>query len=435
MNVQVSKSDVWGTAEAPPSKSYTHRAIVIGSLGHYAKITGPLLSADTLATVDACRAFGADVRVVGDVIEIAGVIGRPKVPDDVIDARGRPKVPDDVIDAKNSGTTLRLGMSVAALADGATVLTGDGSLRRRPNGPLIKALNELGAVCYSTRGTGAAPLVVHGVMEGGKVNIAGDVSSQFISSLLIACPFAKNDTRLDIEGELKSRPYVEVTVEMLAAAGCRVEAGPSQFAVPGGQDYDLKAYRVPGDFSSAAYLLAAAAITRSKVTVSNLFESKQGDAAILEYLLDMGANVHWDTDGGTVTVDGGDLHGIDLDAGNTPDLVPTLAVIGACASGTTNIENAEHVRYKETDRLRAITAELRKMGAQIEERQDGLTVTGGPLKGAAVDGYDDHRIVMSLAVAGLAAEGTTTISTAESVAISYPGFFDDLKKLGAKVLV
>jgi 3-phosphoshikimate 1-carboxyvinyltransferase len=421
MNARVSKSDVWGTVEAPPSKSYTHRALVIGSLGHYAKITKPLLSADTLATVDACRAFGAEVRISGETVEIAGVIGRPKVP-------------EDVIDAKNSGTTLRLCMSVAALADGATVFTGDSSLRRRPNGPLIKALNELDAVCYSTRGTGAAPIVVHGVMGGGRARIKGDVSSQFISSLLISCPFAKHDTLIEIEGELKSRPYIEVTLEMLEAAGCSVASGHREFSIPSGQDYDLKSYRVPGDFSSAAYPMAAAAVTGSKVVVNNLFESRQGDAAILEYLLDMGANVFWDEEKGAVTVEGGSLSGIDVDAGATPDLVPTLAVLGAYASGTTTISNAGHVRYKETDRLHAIAVELRKMGADIEEKEDGLIVRGGaPLHGAEVDGYDDHRIVMSLAVAALGAEGDTAIGTAESVSISYPGFFDDLKRLGAKV--
>lgn len=421
MNVQVSKSDVWGTVEAPPSKSYSHRAFVIGSMGHYAKITKPLLSADTLATIDACRAFGAEIKIEGDTVEIAGIIGKPKVP-------------DNVVDAKNSGTTLRLCMSVAALADGATVFTGDGSLRRRPNGPLIKALNELNAVCYSTRGTGTAPIVVHGIMDGGKARIKGDVSSQFISSLLISCPFAKNDTIIEIEGELKSRPYIDVTLEMLETAGCRIASNYREFSIPAGQDYDLKAYRVPGDFSSAAYPLAAAAITKSKVTVNNLFESKQGDAAILEYLLDMGANIFWDEKKGAVTAEGGELHGIDVDAGATPDLVPTLAVLGAYASGTTTINNAEHVRYKETDRLHAIATELKKMGADITEKADGLVIHGGkPLKGATVDGYDDHRIVMSLAIAALAAEGTTSIGTAESVSISYPGFFDDMKRLGAKV--
>jgi 3-phosphoshikimate 1-carboxyvinyltransferase len=424
MIARISKSDVWGSVEAPPSKSYTHRAIAIGSMGHYAKITRPLLSADTLATVAACKAFGADVRVSegGDTVEIAGIIGKPRVP-------------EDVVDAKNSGTTLRLCSSIAALADGATVFTGDSSLRKRPNGPLIKALNDLGAVCYSTRGTGTAPLVIHGVMKGGRISINGGISSQFISSLLISCPFAKADSTIMIEGSLKSRPYVEVTVEMLEQAGCKVETNYEEFHIPGCQDYNLGEYRVPGDFSSASYPLAAAAITGSKVTVGNLFPSKQGDAAILEYLLDMGANVFWNEEKGTVTVGGGDLHGIDIDAGQTPDLVPTLAVLGACADGITHINNAEHVRYKETDRLRAITTELRKMGAEIEERQDGLTIRGGPLHGAAVEGYDDHRIVMSLAIAGLVAEGSTTIGTAESVSISYPGFFDDLKKLGAKVIV
>lgn len=420
MIAKVSKSDVWGSVEAPPSKSYTHRAIAIGSMGHYAKITKPLLSADTLATIDACRAFGAEIRMVDDEVEIAGVIGKPKVPENVVDAR-------------NSGTTLRLCMSIAALADGATVFTGDHSLRKRPNGPLIKALNDLGAVCYSTRGTGSAPIVVHGIMNGGKIAVDGGVSSQFISSLLISAPFAGNDTTIVIKGELKSRPYVEVTMEMLEKAGCRVATNYEEFSIPCCQDYDLKSYRVPGDFSSASYPLAAAAVTGSKVTVNNLFESKQGDAAILEYLLDMGANVFWDEEKGSVTVEGGELHGIDVDVGATPDLTPTLAVLGALAEGTTHINNAEHVRFKETDRLRAITVELRKMGADIEERQDGLTIKGGTLKGATVDGYDDHRIVMALAVAGLAARGTTKISTAESVDISYPAFFNDLKKLGAKV--
>ena len=178
MIAKVSSSGAWGSVEAPPSKSYTHRAIVIGSLGKYAKIEKPLLSADTLATVAACRALGAEISVKDDVIEIAGVIGKPRVP-------------EDVINAANSGTTLRLCSSMAALADGGTVFTGDASLRTRPNGPLIKALNDLGAVCYSTRGTGTAPIVIHGVLKGGNITINGGISSQFISSLLISCPFAK----------------------------------------------------------------------------------------------------------------------------------------------------------------------------------------------------------------------------------------------------
>jgi 3-phosphoshikimate 1-carboxyvinyltransferase len=419
MIAKIKKSEVWGEVEAPPSKSYTHRSIVIGSLGRYSKIERPLLSADTLATVGACRALGAEIDVKDDVVEIAGVIGNPRVP-------------DDVINAANSGTTLRLCMSMAALADGATVFTGDASLRKRPNGPLIKALNDLGAVCYSTRDNGLAPIAVLGKMNGGNISIDGGISSQFISSLLISCPFAKKDTTLEINGELKSRPYVEVTLEMMEKAGGHVSTDFREFRIPSDQEYDLKSYRIPGDFSSASYMLAAGALA-GKVTVNNLFESKQGDAAIMENLLDMGANVYWDTAKGSVTVEQAELRGIEIDVGATPDLVPTLAVLGACARGTTHIINAAHVRYKETDRLHAMATELTKMGVDITEEPDGLLITGGKLKGAQVDGYDDHRIVMALSLAGMMATGTTDITTAESVDISYPKFFNDLKRLGAKV--
>jgi len=419
MIAKVKKSEVYGEVEAPPSKSYTHRSIVIGSLGHYSRIERPLLSADTMATVGACRAMGAEIDVRDDYLEIAGVIGRPKVP-------------DDVVNAANSGTTLRLCLSMAALADGATVFTGDGSLRSRPNGPLIKALNDLGSICFSTRHNGRAPVVVQGPMKGGEIFIEGGVSSQFISSLLISCPFARRDTAINIKGELKSKPYVEVTLEMMEKAGGKVSTDFKEFRIESDQDYSLKSYRVPGDFSSASYMLAAGALA-GKVTVANLFESKQGDAAIMEYLLDMGANVYWDTEKGTVTVEQAGLRGIDIDAGATPDLVPTLAVLAACAKGTTHITNAAHVRYKETDRLHAMATELKKMGAAITEEPDGLIISGGRLKGAKVDGYDDHRIVMALAIAGMMATGTTSIDTAESVDISYPGFFADLKRIGAKV--
>jgi len=419
MIAKIKKSEVWGEVEAPPSKSYTHRSIVIGSLGRYSKIEKPLLSADTLATAGACRALGAEVAVKDDAVEIAGIIGKPRVP-------------DDVINAANSGTTLRLCSTMAALADGATVFTGDASLRRRPNGPLIKALNDLGAVCYSTRNNGLAPIVVHGILKGGDIAIDGGISSQFISSLLISCPFARNDTTLRINGELKSRPYVEVTLEMLEKAGAKVSTDFKEFHIPSDQEYDLKSYRVPGDFSSASYMLAAGALA-GKVTVANLFESKQGDAAIMENLLDMGANVYWDTAKGSVTVEQAELKGIEIDVGATPDLVPTLSVLGACATGTTHIVNAAHVRYKETDRLHAMATELKKMDVDITEEPDGLLIKGGKLKGAQVDGYDDHRIVMALAVAGLMASGTTTITTAEAVDISYPAFFNDLKRLGARV--
>jgi 3-phosphoshikimate 1-carboxyvinyltransferase len=269
------------------------------------------------------------------------------------------------------------------------------------------------------------------------VDISGSISSQFISALLIACPLKESSTTLSIIGKLKSRPYVDVTIEMLELAGIKIQTdneNGNKFIIPGKQKYDFKDYTIPGDFSSASYLLAAAAMTDgSELTVKNLFPSKQGDKLIIEVLDRMGADIIWDKETGTVTIKGGRrLKAIIFDAGATPDLVPTVAVLASVAEGISRIENAEHVRYKETDRLRALAVELPKLGVKLKEEKDSLTITGGNLHGAAVHGWDDHRIVMSLAVAGMVA-GDTTIDTAESVSISYPDFFKDLSSLGTKI--
>jgi 3-phosphoshikimate 1-carboxyvinyltransferase len=368
--------------------------------------------------------FGASIDQKGDDLFIQGV-------------NGKPKVPDDVIDAANSGTTLRFMTAIATLTDGITVLTGDASLRTRPNGPLLEVLNRLGVKAFSTRGNEKAPIVVKGGLGGAIVKIDGSISSQFISALLIACPLAENSTTLSIVGELKSKPYVDVTLEMVELAGVKIHTDDNNgtgFIIPGKQKYNLKEYTIPGDFSSASYLLASAAmIEGSEVTVKNLFPSKQGDLVIIETLERMGADITWDREAGKVTVRGGKpLKAITFDAGATPDLVPTVAVLASVAEGTSRIENAEHVRYKETDRLRALAIELPKFGVILKEEKDSLTITGGELKGAAVHGWDDHRIVMSLAIAGMVA-GNTIIDTTESVSISYPDFFKDLSNLGAKI--
>ncbi len=424
MRVFISKSSVKGEVFAPPSKSYTHRAITLAALSRESIIYRPLLSADTLATIRASQLFGASIESKEDRLIVHG-------------ANGKPHVPDNVIDAANSGTTLRFMTAIAALTDGITVLTGDSSLRTRPNGPLLKVLNQLGASVCSTRRNEKAPLVVKGGLEGKEVSIDGSISSQFISALLIACPLAENSTILSIIGKLKSRPYVDVTIEMLELAGVKIHTDDNngtKFIIPGKQKYDLKEYTIPGDFSSASYLLAAAAITDgSEVTVKNLFPSEQGDKVIIETLKQMGADIVWDRDTGIVTVRGGrKLKAITFDAGATPDLVPTVAVLAAVAEGTSRIENAEHVRYKETDRLHALATELPKLGVQLKEEKDSLTITGGKLKGASVHGWDDHRIVMSLVLAGMVA-GNTTVDTTESVAISYPDFFKDMSRLGVKI--
>ncbi|MCQ1536493.1 3-phosphoshikimate 1-carboxyvinyltransferase [Methanosarcina sp. KYL-1] len=424
MRVSIDKSSIKGEVFAPPSKSYTHRAVALGALSKESVIHRPLISADTLATIRACEMFGADIERDGDTLRIRGV-------------NGKPGVPDDVIDAANSGTTLRLMTAIAALTDGITVITGDASLRSRPNGPLLEVLNKLGVKACSTRGNERAPIVIKGGLEGAIAKIDGSISSQFISALLIACPLAECSTTLAIVGEMKSKPYVDVTVEMLGLAGAEIHMdnhNNTKFIIPGKQKYNLKEYTVPGDFSSASYLLAATALTEgSEVTVKNLFPSKQGDLVIIETLERMGADITWKKDAGTVTLRGGKtLKAITFDAGATPDLVPTVAVLASFAEGTSRIENAEHVRYKETDRLHALATELPKLGVQIREEKDSLTITGGSLKGAALHGWHDHRIVMALSIAGMVV-GNTTIDTTESISVSYPDFFKDMCELGAKI--
>ncbi len=423
MNVKISSSVIEGMVDAPPSKSYTHRAIAIASLAKNTTVFNPLVSDDTQKTMHACRAFGADVNVerVGDAIRIAGV-------------HGKVATPDDVVDVGNSGTTLRIMTAISSLVDGAVVLNGDASIRKRPNDPLLLALNDLGAEAFSTRDNGMAPIVVRGKLRGGKTFIDGSVSSQFITGLLIACCLAENDTEIVVCGELKSRPYVDITLEMLELAGAHVaidEGANLTFMVEGSQQFDVPVYQVPGDFSSASYLLAAGALF-GDVTVKNMYPTAQGDSAIISILEEMGADIQWHKKQGVVTVKQSKLHGCTIDVGLTPDLVPTLAVLGVLADGVTVIENAEHVRYKETDRLHAMATELGKMGANVREETDKLILKGSKLHGTDLCGWDDHRIVMALTLAGMAAGGTV-IDTAESVGISYPDFFEHMKRLGANI--
>jgi 3-phosphoshikimate 1-carboxyvinyltransferase len=432
MDAHVSPSTVSGTARAPPSKSYTHRAILAAGLADGATVRDPLVSADTRATARAVEAFGGTVSFADDGSEV------------VVDGvAGVPATPADVIDCANSGTTMRLVTAVAGLADDTTVLTGDSSLRSRPQGPLLDALDQLGATARSTRSNGQAPLVVDGPMRGGTASIPGDVSSQFVTALLVAGALTDDGVDVALETELKSAPYVDVTLDVLDAFGvdARATAGDTADAVAGyhvdgGQSYAPAdgSYRVPGDFSSMSYLLAAGAVAGDpEVVVEGAVPSAQGDAVVLDVLERMGAAVDWDEDAGRATVERASLSGVTVDVGDTPDLLPTIAALGAVAAGDTRIENAEHVRYKETDRVTAMAEELGKMGASVTEERDALTVHGGDttLEGATVDGRADHRIIMALAVAALVADGETTIQGCEHVDVSFPGFFDALADLGA----
>jgi len=424
MHATISSSTVDGSVPAPPSKSYTHRAIFAGGYGEQTVIHRPLVSADTEASLRAVEAFGATVHRDPQRIEIEGF-------------GADPTVPASVVDCANSGTTMRLAMGAAGLVDGTTVLTGDESLCARPQGPMLSAIEQLGGRARSTRENGQAPLIVEGWPDGGRVEIPGDVSSQFITSLLMAGALTEAGIEIDLTSSLKSGPYVDITVEVLDAFGITVDRTESGFAVPGTQTYASTEYTVPGDFSAASYLLAAGAIAGGSVTVAGLAPGPQGDSAIVSILERMGATIDWDRTAETITVENSDLTGVEVDVQDTPDLLPTLAVLGAVADGEMSIENCEHVRYKETDRVSAMAEALSKMGASVTEERDRLRIDGSAstLEGASLDGRGDHRIVMSLAVAGLVAAGETEISDAEDVAVSFPDFFEVLGELGGAVAV
>jgi len=408
---------------APPSKSYTHRAIVLASLSEESEIQNPLISRDTKATIRACEKIGAEIEFEEEesILRVRGV-------------ESSPSLPDDVINAENSGTTLRFMTGVCSTIEGISIITGDESLRRRPNTPLISSLNELGAHVISTKGDGTAPLVIEGKLRGGETSISGDVSSQFLSSLLISTPLAEEDTEIHVTSRIESRPYVNMTLQMLELSKIEIEERTDTFKVSGNQYFEFpNFFRIPGDFSSAAFIICGAVVTQSSVRVRNLEPSEQGDSAIIDILGDMGAEVGWDLKSRVVKVYPSELQGIEIDASDIPDLVPILAVVGTVAEGETLIYNAGRLRYKESDRLEAISTELRKMGADIEVEGNSLRVRRSSLFGCEVYGHRDHRIVMSLAIAGLIAEGETIIRGAEVVDVSYPNFFYDLYDIGARL--
>ena len=421
--LKVRPSKLRGAVDAPPSKSYTHRAFAASVLAREeSKIANPLLALDTSATMDACGILGAKIEQRDNTWHIIGT-------------GGKLEPSSDVIDVKNSGTTLRLFSAIASLSPNPLRLTGDASILARPMGPLIEALSRLGANTRCEGPRGRPPVVVGGGLEGGEVEVSGAVSSQFVSALLFACPYSRRDVELRVT-ELRSKPYVQMTLEVLDKAGAEIKRGRDllEFIIPGRQVFKPIDFAIPGDFSSAAFILAAAALAGEEVKVDNLdIRGLQADKRIVELLKELGADVR--VKGKSVLVSGaGRLSGIEADCGDTPDLVPVLAVLGSLAEGRTRLTNIPHLRYKETDRLRALRVELNKLGAEVEELPGELKIRGvGRLKGASIGSYGDHRMAMALAVAGLVARGETVLDGAESIAVSYPSFIKDMQKLGAEI--
>ena len=354
-----------GEVCAPPSKSYTQRMLIAAALSNgTSKISNPLLSEDTQATLRAITALGAEVNLAEGCWTVTGAnpLKNAKEP----------------IDCGESGATLRFMIPVAALAPDPSILFFRGSLERRPIEPLLKSLDELGAKARSQKlGNKDAVFVEGGGILGGETSIPGDVSSQFISGLMFACPMAKVDTEIILTSPLESVDYVKMTRDVLAKHEVRVEiyGNFELIEIPANQTYMPSDCKVPGDFSSAAFLLAAAAITNSKVQISNLeYESIQGDKAILGILKQMGVAGKVCENSVEISGTGNSLDPLNIDAKNIPDLVPVCAVLACYAKGTSRISGAQRLRLKESDRLTSLYVELRKMGAQIKMDANSLTV-------------------------------------------------------------
>ena len=415
------------TIAPPGSKSITNRALVLAALSSVRRpvtLVGALRSEDTEVMVAALRTLGYAVEPEWDI------------PTPTIRVRRGewPAVPADHGDlfVANSGTTMRFLTAMVALGHGTYRLDGIPRMRERPIRDLLEALDQLGIVATSEAGDGCPPVTIRGgTWRGGRVRIRGDVSSQFLSGLLLAAPFAPSTTTFEVEGGLVSRPYIEMTTRMMHIFRLTVSSPtPESFLVPGDQKADglpRGEYLVEPDASAASYLFAAAAITRGTVTVPGLaMHGLQGDVCFVDVLERMGCEVKRGER--EITVTGGPLHGIDVGMSDISDTVMTLAVVALFAEGPTTIRNVGHIRHKETDRIAALAAELRRLGAGVDEFDDGLTIHPLVLQGAKVRTYNDHRMAMSLALVGLRVPGVV-IDDPGCVAKTYPDYFRDLESI------
>jgi 3-phosphoshikimate 1-carboxyvinyltransferase len=404
----------------PGSKSITNRALVCAALAEGdSELRGALDSEDTRVMIRALNELGIRVEAddAGRTLRITGCGG---------------KIPADRAElfVANSGTTMRFLTALAALGSGEYRLDGVARMRERPIGDLIEALEALGARVQCEAAAGCPPVVVRANgLRGGRATVRGDVSSQFLSGLLMAAPYAQTPVELKIVGELVSVPYVSLTQRVMESFGGETIAAAdhSFISVANDRRYRGRQYEIEPDASAASYFFAAAAIVGGRVTVEGLNRhSLQGDVAFCDCLQAMGARVTYEPD--SITVKGDWLKGIDVDMNAISDTVQTLAVTALFAQGPTRIRRVGHIRHKETDRLAATATELRKLGATVEETSDGLAIIPGPLQGAVIDTYHDHRMAMSFALAGLKA-ANVVIRDPGCVAKTYPAFFDDLRRV------
>lgn len=424
---------VAATVAVPGSKSITNRALVLAAMWsryfQHMELEGTLRSEDTEVMIDCLRRLGFLVETEWPTVFVSRPPGDRIIPAESAD-----------LYVANSGTTVRFLTALVALGHGTYRLDGVPRMRERPIQDLLDALNRLGADARSDAGTGCPPLTIRANgWAGGDVRVRADVSSQFLSGLLMAAAFAETETRIHIEGGVVSEPYIRMTIDMLNLRTIEVVRRPygyevlpksSRLLIPANRDWAAAtscSHVVEPDASAASYFWALPAILGGHIIVRGLGRaSLQGDVAFVDVLQRMGCRV--EETGTGIAVHGGPLRGIDVDMNAISDTVMTLAAVACFADGPTTIRNVAHIRHKETDRIAALAAELRRLGAAVEEFADGLTITPRPLHGAAVETYNDHRMAMSLALIGLKVPGVT-IENPGCVAKTYPGFWQDLGKL------
>ena len=422
---RIKPSSIQGTVAIPPSKSHTLRAILFAAMAHGdSEIRHFLHSPDSTAMINAMRAFGAKIDIAADHLRIHGLSGKLEAA-------------DNVIDSGNSGQVLRFVGALAALCPAYTVITGDHSIRHnRPVKPLLAALTQLGALAASARLDGYAPIIIKGKMQSGKAQLPGE-DSQPVSGMLIACSFLQGKSTIEVT-DPGEKPWIDLTLFWLKKLGIRVEhQNYARYEIHGNAKIEGFKETIPGDFSSAAFPIAAAIVTGSELTLTNIdMNDCQGDKKLIEILQQMGAKIAIDEKTKTLHVHKkAKLQGMRIDVNDFIDAVPILSVIGCYAEGTTEIVNAGIARKKESDRIHAMATELKKMGAKVQENPDGMTISHSPLSGAQLGSWHDHRIAMSLSIAALGARGETVVEGVECVSKTYPGFAHDFRAIGAQIEV
>jgi 3-phosphoshikimate 1-carboxyvinyltransferase len=410
-----------GRVNAPGSKAYTHRALLAALLSPgESHLNNVSLCDDVKRTLQAMQALGARVRIDKNRITTRGV--------------RRPTASNRPIDCGDSGTALRFLIPISSSSPTTVRLAGSPQLGSRPLDPLVKAVKELGASVRIFRNERGLEVIARGPLLGGETSIQGNISSQFFSGLLFASPLARRDVTINIDGPLESRPYVSMTIDVLRKHGIKIEESENQLRIKAPQSFTSTNHTVPGDFSSAAFLIVSVGTAGGEITITGLDPgSLEPDAAILNVIPQTGLEI--ERNGDRLTIKKRELEGFVYDAHDNPDLVPPLEALGSLADGWSEIRSVKRLVYKESDRLHSVPMELAKMGARIQVEEDRVKIEGGDLTGSTLDSHHDHRVVMACAAASLGAEGESTINGAEAVAKSYPGFFEDLARLGARINV